>query len=120
MEQFTGDQPETEINSQRISKNGELNYFQANSNADVSSSVALNGNTMGTDSLLQNNLGRTVSSEQEEATGMDVECEMESNCCPPNLNIGTNTMDQSTPCGSTENSPAKGSPAREFLQRLVF
>ena len=75
---------------------------------------------MGTDSLLQNNLERKVSSEHKEATGMDVECEMASTCCPLNLNISTNTVDQSTPCSSTENSPAEGSPAREFLQRLVF
>lgn len=107
--------------AQQISGNVEfnLNYDQTENSSVVYPSEARNGNVMGTDSLLQSNLEWKASSELEEITGMDVEC---SHCqiatCPPNLNVVTNAVGNES-FSSDENSPAKGSPAREFLQRLV-
>ena len=76
---------------------------------------------MGADSLLLlDNLESKTSCENEEATGMDVECETDGESCPPNSNIGSTTVVPSDPCGSNESTPVKGSPAREFLSKLVL
>ena len=115
---FTSDQVEA---AQQISGNVEfnLNYDQTENNSVVYPSEARNGNVMGTDSLLQSNLEWKASSELEEITGMDVECgQCQIATCPPNLNVVTNAVGNES-FSSDENSPAKGSPAREFLQRLV-
>ena len=58
------------------------------------------GNSIGSDSLLQNNLECHVANGDEETVEMDVECQsVDTNGCPPNL--------------KDENI----SPAREFLQK---
>ena len=63
------------------------------------------GNSIGADSLLQNNLECYVPNEDEETVEMDLEFQsVDTNGCPPNL------KDESI-------SSAKGSPAREFLQK---
>lgn len=106
------EQPVTEIHREEVT-NG-FNYFPNVSSADVCSSVDRNGNNTEADSVLQNNLQWNASSEIEEPTVMDFDFETDGmDGCPPNLNV----VNQSTPCSSTENSPAKGSPAREFLQK---
>lgn len=114
---FTSDQVEA---AQQISGNVEFNLnYQTKNSSVVYPSEARNENVMGTDSLLQSNLEWKASSELEEITGMDVECgHCQITSCPPNLNVVTNAVDNES-FSSDENSPAKGSPAREFLQRLV-
>lgn len=98
--------------------NGELNYFPTV--VDNCSNTAQHGNDMGADSLLQNNVEGKTSCENDEATGMDVECETDGESCPPNSNVGSTTVVQSDPCSSNESTPVKGSPAREFLSKLVL
>lgn len=96
-----------------------LNYDQTKNSSVVYPSEARNENVMGTDSLFQSNLEWKASSELEEITGMDVECgQCQIATCPPNLNVVTNAVGNES-FSSDENSPGKGSPAREFLQRLV-
>ena len=115
---FTSDQVEAE---HRISGNVEfnLNYDQTKNSSVVYPSETRNENVMGTDCLLQSNLEWKASSELDEITGMDVECgQCQMATCPPNLNVVTNAVGSES-FSSDENSPAKGSPAREFLQRLV-
>lgn len=119
--QFESDR---KVNRESDIMNGELslNYFSS-ATRDTSSSVAHQENNMGADSLLQNNLEGNASCANEEVTGMDIECDTDGNhCsatgiegCPPNLNVGLNSPQQSDPHGSNETTPEKGSPAREFL-----
>lgn len=96
------------------STNGESNHFSTVDNGDSCPSIGYNGNSIGADSSLQNNLEYNVSNENEETVGMDFECEtvINTNGCPPNLNVVTDDVIE---CDSAESSPAKGSPAREFL-----
>ena len=69
-------------------------------NGDICTSNGHDGNSIGTDSLLQNNLECHVPNGDEETVEMDFECQsVDTNGCPPNL------KDESI------------SPAREFLQK---
>ena len=83
-------------------------YVANVNNGDICPSIKLNGHdgsSIGADSLLQNNLECHVPNEDEETVEMDLECQsVDTNGGPPNL------KDESI-------SPAKGSPAREFLQK---
>ncbi|KAL9978377.1 hypothetical protein ACROYT_G015882 [Oculina patagonica] len=94
-----------DVNRQEMCTNGGLNYLSTVNNGDICPSIVQNGNSVGADSLLQNNLECHISNGGEENTeNMDFECEtVDTNGCPPNSN--------------DESSPTKGSPAREYLQK---
>lgn len=82
-----------------------LDYVSNVNSGDICPSNGHDGNSIGADSLLQNNLECHVLNGDEETVEMDIECQsVDTNGCPPNL------KDESI-------SPAKGSPAREFLQK---
>ena len=83
---------------------------------DNCSNTVEHGKNMGADSLMRNDLEWKTPCENEEATGMDVECERDFESCPPNsINVASNSVLQSDACSSNESTPVKGSPAREFL-----
>lgn len=78
-----------------------INQVSNVNNGDTCTSINdHNGNSIGTDSLLQNNLECHVPNGDDETVEMDFECQsVDTNGCPPNL------KDENT------------SPAREFLQK---
>lgn len=80
-------------------------YISNVNNDDLSTGNYHDGQSIGADSLLQNKLECHVPTGDEQTEEMDFECQsVDSNGCPPNLK-GENI------------SPAKGSPARELLQK---